>query len=56
MPKNCPFPNNYFDIVWSWGVIHHSPNTKKCAEEITRVLAKNGILYIMLYNKNSYIS
>ena len=51
--ENLPFPDNSFDIIWSWGVIHHSPNTKKCAEEIERVLAKRGKLYIMLYNKNS---
>lgn len=51
--EKLPFPNDYFDIIWSWGVIHHSPNTKKCAQEISRVLSKNGTLYIMLYNKNS---
>ena len=51
--EKLPFPDNYFDIIWSWGVIHHSPNTKQCAREITRVLSKQGKLYIMLYNKNS---
>ena len=51
--ENLPFADNYFDVVWSWGVIHHSPDTKKCSEEIERVLKKKGKLYIMLYNRNS---
>jgi ubiquinone/menaquinone biosynthesis C-methylase UbiE len=51
--ENLPFAANYFDYVWSWGVIHHSPNTKKCAREISRVLKPGGGLGIMLYNKNS---
>ena len=39
--------------MWSWGVIHHSPDTKKCSKEIERVLKKEGKLFIMLYNRNS---
>lgn len=48
-----PFEDNTFDFVWSWGVIHHSPNTKKCASEITRVLKPGGRLHIMLYHRSS---
>ena len=51
--ENLPFPDNYFDYIWSWGVIHHSPDTQKCAQEIERVLGPKGKLYIMLYNRNS---
>ena len=51
--ENLPFPDNYFDYIWSWGVIHHSPDTKKCAQEIERVLSPKGKLYIMLYHRNS---
>jgi SAM-dependent methyltransferase len=51
--ENLPFPNSHFDYVWSWGVIHHSPNTVQCAKEIARVLKPEGALGIMLYNRNS---
>ena len=51
--ENLPFPDDTFDFVWSWGVIHHSPNTKKCADEIVRVLKPGGELRIMLYNSHS---
>ena len=45
--------NNYFDLVYSWGVIHHSYNTKKILENIYKGLKKNGKCLIMIYNKNS---
>jgi ubiquinone/menaquinone biosynthesis C-methylase UbiE len=48
-----PFPDSQFDYVWSWGVIHHSPNTKKCAQEIARVLKPGGRIGIMLYHRSS---
>ena len=51
--EDLPFDDGYFDYIWSWGVIHHTPNTKKAAQEITRVLKKNGRLGIMIYNNNS---
>src|SRR5262249_31952063 len=28
------FPNNSFDYVWSWGVIHHSADTQRVLKEI----------------------
>lgn len=36
------FPANSFDIVYSWGVIHHSPDTQKAVNEIFRVLKPGG--------------
>lgn len=52
--EKLPFKNNCFDFIWSWGVIHHSPNTIQCGKEISRVLKLNGEVAIMLYNKNSF--
>ena len=47
------FESNSFDAVYSWGVLHHSPNTKKCFEEVYRVLRPNGFAKIMIYHKHS---
>ena len=47
------FPDNYFDFVYSNGVIHHSPNTSKAVEEIYRVLKPGGKTIVMIYNKKS---
>lgn len=53
--ENLPFPDEYFDIVYSWGVIHHSPDTNRAVDEIYRVLKKDGQAKIMIYNKHSFI-
>lgn len=51
--ENLPFADKSFDFVWSWGVIHHTPNTEKVISEIYRVLKPNGRMGIMIYHKNS---
>lgn len=47
--EELDFPDNSFDLVWSWGVIHHSANTKKILNEIHRVLKPGGSAKIMVY-------
>ena len=51
--ENLPFKNNEFDLTYSWGVIHHSPDTKKCLSEIIRVTKPGGEVKIMVYNRKS---
>ncbi len=51
--EQIPYHDNFFDIVYSWGVIHHSPNTIKCLEEIIRVTKPGGCIKIMIYNRHS---
>ena len=38
--ENLKFDNASFDHVYSWGVLHHSPNTPKAIDEVYRVLKK----------------
>lgn len=52
--ENIPFPDQYFDIVYSHGVIHHSPQIQKIVSEIYRVLKPGGKAVVMLYHKSSY--
>ena len=46
------FEDNSFDFIWSWGVIHHSANTRKILEEIHRVLKPGGESIIMVYHRS----
>ena len=49
------FEDNMFDIVYSWGVIHHSPNTPLAVNELFRVLNPGSIAKIMIYHKYSFV-
>jgi ubiquinone/menaquinone biosynthesis C-methylase UbiE len=53
--EDLPYDDNYFDIVYSWGVIHHSPNTASAVQEINRVLKPNGKAKVMIYHTHSLV-
>jgi len=48
------FPDNSFDLVYSHGVLHHTPDTAKAIREIHRVLRPGGRAMVMLYHRDSY--
>lgn len=54
--ENLPFSDGAFDIVYSWGVIHHTPDTRRAAREILRVLRGGGRFCVMVYNKHSLLA
>lgn len=51
--EKIPYPDNYFDVVYSWGVIHHSEAPQKIINEILRVLRPGGQFIGMMYGKYS---
>ena len=53
--ESLSFLNNEFDWIYSWGVIHHSPNTEKAVSEIFRVLKPGGLAKVMIYHKYSIV-
>mgnify|MGYP001355844702 CR=1 FL=1 len=53
--ENLSFDDECFDAVYSWGVLHHSPNTQQCINEVWRVLRPNGCAKIMIYYKYSLV-
>jgi SAM-dependent methyltransferase len=51
-----PFPDGSFDLVYTWGVIHHTPNTETAAKEILRVARPGGRVVAMIYNRRSLVA
>lgn len=49
------FKNSFFDHVNCQGVIHHTPNTEKAIEEISRILKTNGTASISVYYENFFL-
>jgi len=40
-----------YDIVYSWGVLHHTGNLKKAMENVSAMVRENGgLLFIAIYN------
>jgi ubiquinone/menaquinone biosynthesis C-methylase UbiE len=48
--EKMKFDDDSFDFIWSWGVIHHSSDTRKALEEIHRVLRTGGKATVMVYH------
>jgi ubiquinone/menaquinone biosynthesis C-methylase UbiE len=52
--ENLPFPDASFDLVYSHGVLHHTPDTPRTIREIYRVLSPGGRAVVMLYYRDSF--
>lgn len=47
------FPDDTFDVVYSFGVLQHIPEVQKAVSELHRVLRPGGELLAMVYNRSS---
>jgi ubiquinone/menaquinone biosynthesis C-methylase UbiE len=47
------FADASFDVVYTFGVLHHIPDVQKATAEIYRVLKPGGALLFMVYNRSS---
>lgn len=50
--EDMTFPDDSFDYIWSWGVIHHSADTRRILEQMHRVLRPGGRTNVMVYHRS----
>ena len=50
--EHMQFDDNSFDFIWTWGVIHHSSNTRNVLQEMYRVLKPGGQAVSMVYHRS----
>ncbi|HEV7936513.1 MAG TPA: class I SAM-dependent methyltransferase [Solirubrobacteraceae bacterium] len=51
-----PFEDASFDVVYSWGVLHHTPDTPRAFAEAIRVLRPQGRLCAMVYARHAWVA
>jgi 2-polyprenyl-3-methyl-5-hydroxy-6-metoxy-1,4-benzoquinol methylase len=52
--ERLPFADESFDVAYSNGVLHHTPDTAAAVREIHRVLRPDGRARVMLYHRGSW--
>lgn len=53
--RRLELPDGHFDYVYSWGVLHHSPDLAQSLREMMRVVKPGGGFGLMLYNRRSIL-
>jgi ubiquinone/menaquinone biosynthesis C-methylase UbiE len=51
--ERLPFEDESFDLVFSWGVIHHTTDMDRALSELVRVCRRGGRVVIMVYHRRS---
>jgi ubiquinone/menaquinone biosynthesis C-methylase UbiE len=54
--EKLEFPDAEFDAVYSFGVLHHTPDIAAAVGEVRRVLKPGGTAYVMLYHRDSLVN
>lgn len=54
--EHLPFADGTFERVYSWGVLHHTPDTPKAIREAIRVLRPGGEICVMIYSRHAWVS
>lgn len=47
-------PEEKYHLIYSWGVIHHTPHPEKIIKEVSKYLSKDGVFKLMMYASDSW--
>lgn len=53
--ERLPFDAASFDLVYSYGVLHHTPDTPQAIREVRRVLRPGGVARVMIYHRRAIV-
>jgi ubiquinone/menaquinone biosynthesis C-methylase UbiE len=53
--ERLPFRDLTFDCVYSFGVLHHTPEVSMAVKEVSRITRPGGSIICMLYNRASLL-
>lgn len=45
-----------YDVVYSWGVLHHTGNLAQALQNVVQLVAPGGCLFLSIYNYQPYLS
>lgn len=45
-----------FDVVYAWGVLHHTGSLRQAMAAVTEVVKPEGLLFIAIYNDQGWLS
>jgi SAM-dependent methyltransferase len=48
-----PFWPESFDFVMSWGVLHHTPDTRTAFHQLVPLVRPGGLMFVMVYEKEN---
>lgn len=47
-------PPKPFDLIWCWGVLHHTPNPRAVVEQLRRYAEPGTVVKVMVYHRYSH--
>jgi 2-polyprenyl-6-hydroxyphenyl methylase/3-demethylubiquinone-9 3-methyltransferase len=56
LDKNWVTSLGYYDVVYSWGVLHHTGDMWQALDNVVEAIKQKGILFVSIYNDQGWIS
>lgn len=51
--SQTPIEEKTYDLVFAWGVLHHTEDTRRALETAARFVRDDGLIYVFLYGRRS---